>query len=167
MAQSDVTPAIAVTRTSETNVAPDLLERPVRVASSSSTPTLPLEPAKPDPAAVSFALERERVLRRCEHTASVQRLRQAITIGIPFWLGALGLDLWALSWRKKQASGEMYVVRYADDFVMGFQKRAGRKGDAPSFGSTARRLRPAADGSGKSATPRSGKSATSPKGERT
>jgi len=32
------------------------------------------------------------------------------------------LDLWTLSWRKKQASGEMYVVRYADDFVMGFQK---------------------------------------------
>ncbi|HYJ09304.1 MAG TPA: group II intron reverse transcriptase/maturase [Polyangiaceae bacterium] len=32
------------------------------------------------------------------------------------------LDLWVLSWRKKYASGEMYVVRYADDFVMGFQK---------------------------------------------
>jgi group II intron reverse transcriptase/maturase len=32
------------------------------------------------------------------------------------------LDLWVLSWRKKQASGEMYVVRYADDFVMAFQK---------------------------------------------
>jgi group II intron reverse transcriptase/maturase len=32
------------------------------------------------------------------------------------------LDLWVLSWRKKQAAGEMYVVRYADDFVMAFQK---------------------------------------------
>ena len=32
------------------------------------------------------------------------------------------LDLWALSWRKTQARGEMYVVRYADDFVMAFQK---------------------------------------------
>jgi RNA-directed DNA polymerase len=32
------------------------------------------------------------------------------------------LDLWVLSWRKKHASGEMYVVRYADDVVMGFQK---------------------------------------------
>jgi group II intron reverse transcriptase/maturase len=31
------------------------------------------------------------------------------------------LDLWVLSWRKKHASGEMYVVRYADDFVMAFQ----------------------------------------------
>jgi group II intron reverse transcriptase/maturase len=32
------------------------------------------------------------------------------------------LDLWVLSWRKRHASGEMYVVRYADDFVMAFQK---------------------------------------------
>jgi group II intron reverse transcriptase/maturase len=32
------------------------------------------------------------------------------------------LDLWVLSWRKTQARGEMYAVRYADDFVMGFQK---------------------------------------------
>jgi group II intron reverse transcriptase/maturase len=32
------------------------------------------------------------------------------------------LDRWVLSWRKTHASGEMYVVRYADDFVMAFQK---------------------------------------------
>jgi RNA-directed DNA polymerase len=32
------------------------------------------------------------------------------------------LDLWVLQWRKRHASGEMYVVRYADDFVMGFQR---------------------------------------------
>jgi RNA-directed DNA polymerase len=31
------------------------------------------------------------------------------------------LDLWAQSWRKKQARGEVYIVRYADDFVMCFQ----------------------------------------------
>ncbi len=31
------------------------------------------------------------------------------------------LDLWALQWRSKQARGQMYIVRYADDFVMGFQ----------------------------------------------
>jgi group II intron reverse transcriptase/maturase len=31
------------------------------------------------------------------------------------------LDLWVQSWRKKQARGEVYVVRYADDFVMCFQ----------------------------------------------
>ena len=32
------------------------------------------------------------------------------------------LDLWVQLWRKKHARGEMYVVRYADDFVMAFQK---------------------------------------------
>lgn len=31
-------------------------------------------------------------------------------------------DLWALSWRRKHAHGEVYVVRYADDLVAGFQK---------------------------------------------
>jgi group II intron reverse transcriptase/maturase len=31
------------------------------------------------------------------------------------------LDLWTVSWRKKHARGEVYLVRYADDFVMGFQ----------------------------------------------
>jgi RNA-directed DNA polymerase len=31
------------------------------------------------------------------------------------------LDLWAMSWRKKHARGEVYIVRYADDVVMGFQ----------------------------------------------
>jgi group II intron reverse transcriptase/maturase len=30
-------------------------------------------------------------------------------------------DLWVQSWRKKQAVGDVYVVRYADDLVMGFQ----------------------------------------------
>jgi group II intron reverse transcriptase/maturase len=31
------------------------------------------------------------------------------------------LDLWVLQWRRRQSRGEVYVVRYADDFVMGFQ----------------------------------------------
>jgi RNA-directed DNA polymerase len=31
------------------------------------------------------------------------------------------LDLWVESWRKHSARGEVYIVRYADDFVMGFQ----------------------------------------------
>ena len=31
------------------------------------------------------------------------------------------LDLWVQSWRKRHAHGEVYIVRYADDFVMGFQ----------------------------------------------
>lgn len=30
-------------------------------------------------------------------------------------------DLWAHAWRKRHADGEVYIVRYADDLVVGFQ----------------------------------------------
>jgi RNA-directed DNA polymerase len=32
-------------------------------------------------------------------------------------------DLWVQQWRKKQAHGDVIVVRFADDFVVGFQVR--------------------------------------------
>ena len=32
-------------------------------------------------------------------------------------------DLWVNSWRKKKARGDVIVVRFADDFVVGFQYR--------------------------------------------
>ena len=32
-------------------------------------------------------------------------------------------DLWVEAWRRKAASGEMVVVRYADDLVVGFEQR--------------------------------------------
>lgn len=32
-------------------------------------------------------------------------------------------DLWAQSWRKRKGKGDMVVVRYADDFVIGFQNQ--------------------------------------------
>src|SRR5260370_31855973 len=32
-------------------------------------------------------------------------------------------DLWAEVWRKKVAKGDVIVVRYADDLVVGFQHR--------------------------------------------
>ena len=32
-------------------------------------------------------------------------------------------DLWADQWRKKRAKGQVIVVRYADDIVMGFQHK--------------------------------------------
>ena len=38
-------------------------------------------------------------------------------------------DLWTLAWKRTQARGDMVVVRYADDFVMGFQ----HKSDAERF----------------------------------
>jgi RNA-directed DNA polymerase len=31
------------------------------------------------------------------------------------------IDLWAQQWRKRNARGEIYIVRYADDLVVGFQ----------------------------------------------
>ena len=34
------------------------------------------------------------------------------------------LDLWARQWRRRQARGECYIVRFADDSVMGFQYRS-------------------------------------------
>lgn len=33
-------------------------------------------------------------------------------------------DLWAHQWRKRNARGEVILVRYADDFVVGFEHRA-------------------------------------------
>jgi group II intron reverse transcriptase/maturase len=33
-------------------------------------------------------------------------------------------DLWVDQWRRRHASGEVIVVRYADDIIVGFQRRA-------------------------------------------
>jgi len=34
------------------------------------------------------------------------------------------LDLWAERWRRRQATGDMIIVRYADDFIVGFQQES-------------------------------------------
>ena len=34
------------------------------------------------------------------------------------------LDLWADAWRDKRAQGKVIIVRYADDFVVGFESRS-------------------------------------------
>jgi RNA-directed DNA polymerase len=34
------------------------------------------------------------------------------------------LDLWAEGWRQREATGDMIIVRYADDFIIGFQHEA-------------------------------------------
>jgi RNA-directed DNA polymerase len=36
-------------------------------------------------------------------------------------------DLWAHAWRKKRARGDVAIVRYADDFIVGFQSKAEAK----------------------------------------
>jgi len=35
-----------------------------------------------------------------------------------------GLDLWAERWRRREARGDMIIVRYADDFIVGFEHEA-------------------------------------------
>lgn len=48
------------------------------------------------------------------------------------------LDLWAERWRRREATGDMIIVRYADDFIAGFEHEA----DARRFLDTMReRLR--------------------------
>ena len=37
------------------------------------------------------------------------------------------LDLWVQQWRKRCARGDVYFVRYADDFVMGFERESEAK----------------------------------------
>jgi RNA-directed DNA polymerase len=39
------------------------------------------------------------------------------------------LDLWAERWRRHEATGDMIIVRYADDFIVGFE----HEGDAHRF----------------------------------
>jgi RNA-directed DNA polymerase len=34
------------------------------------------------------------------------------------------LDLWVQQWRKRHARGDVYMVRYADDFIMVFQYKS-------------------------------------------
>jgi RNA-directed DNA polymerase len=47
-------------------------------------------------------------------------------------------DLWAERWRRREATGDMIIVRYADDIVVGFEREA----DARRFGDAMReRLR--------------------------
>ena len=43
-------------------------------------------------------------------------------------------DLWAERWRRRQATGDMIIVRYADDMVVGFEHES----DAPLLGRNAR-----------------------------
>ena len=37
------------------------------------------------------------------------------------------LDQWINAWRKRHAKGEVIIVRYADDFVIGFREESDAK----------------------------------------
>src|SRR5258708_18151870 len=34
------------------------------------------------------------------------------------------IDLWAERWRRREAAGDMIIVRYADDIIVGFEPEA-------------------------------------------
>jgi RNA-directed DNA polymerase len=62
-------------------------------------------------------------------TESVQGSPQGATIS-PLLANAYlhyVLDLWAQQWRKRHATGDMIIVRYADDCVLGFEHEAEAK----------------------------------------
>ena len=40
------------------------------------------------------------------------------------------LDLWADRWRRREATGDMIIVRYADDVVVGFEHEADASGSS-------------------------------------
>lgn len=49
-------------------------------------------------------------------------------------------DLWVEAWRKKCASGDVIVVRYVDDTVMGFEHRADAEGFLEDLGARLRKF---------------------------
>ena len=53
------------------------------------------------------------------------------------------LDLWVHQWRRRHAHGRVTIVRYADDFVMGFEKVADARRMMFDPQGTAGRVRPA------------------------
>jgi hypothetical protein len=109
-------PATALTRTSETNLA---LQNGPLAGAGPLRRTLPLGPAEPDEDAVSFALERERVLRRSEHSAAVHRLAIAVTIGIPLWFSSLGVDIWAVDVTSGSNLSDFVAIRLAGTLAGG------------------------------------------------
>jgi eukaryotic-like serine/threonine-protein kinase len=67
----------------------------VAPATETSTPvtTEILPVSGPDAAARSFALERGRALTQSEHSASVDRLRRSLYVGLGVWLATIPFDL--------------------------------------------------------------------------
>ena len=63
-----------------------------------------------------------RITQRCSYGASASPLLANIYL---YYV----LDRWAQRWRRTQAHGEVMIVRFADDFVAGFE----HKGDARQF----------------------------------
>ena len=74
--------------------------------------TEPIAEAPPlDSAAQSFALGRERVLSRLDHSAAVIRLRRALSAGLLVWLGAGSLDLFVAGFAHEADLGTLFFYR--------------------------------------------------------
>ena len=65
------------------------------------------------------------------HAYSVRRRRESAWTrqaphGLPSsrLVSTIPLDLWAQQWRQRYATGDMIIVRYADDCVLGFEREA-------------------------------------------
>ena len=66
------------------------------------------------------------VLDGTEHVASTAGTPQGAVIS-PLLANVYlhyAYDLWVKAWRKRHATGDMIVVRYADDTIVGFQHQA-------------------------------------------
>ena len=66
------------------------------------------------------------VLDGTEHVASIAGTPQGAVIS-PLLANVYlhyAYDLWVKAWRKRHATGDMVVVRYADDTIVGFQHQA-------------------------------------------
>jgi hypothetical protein len=90
MSQEDM----RLTRTAQVCLdVPETASRSVHMPDGRAVRTEILPLAVADAAAVSFARERERALMRLDHSASVRRLRRALTIGLVLWVSVLVLDV--------------------------------------------------------------------------
>jgi serine/threonine-protein kinase len=71
-------------------------------------------------AAISFARERERALQRSEHTASVQRLRRALCIGLIVWLATVPYDVWITHYTGEGDLPTFLILRACGVLLIGF-----------------------------------------------
>jgi eukaryotic-like serine/threonine-protein kinase len=103
--------AIAKTRTSEPSPAEEQAN-PIGRGGQAS-PTVPMATHEAEQAAVSFARERERVLRRSEHTASVRRFEKAVSIGLGLWFGTIVADIWVIQRIPSASAPSILAIRLA------------------------------------------------------
>jgi hypothetical protein len=106
------------TRTSDPVSGSKLAERSEPAPGAQLSPTVPLGAEPAEQAALSFALERGRVLQRSEHTASVRRLEKAATIGSFLWSATIVADAWIIERMPTSSPSGLLGVRFAGTFAI-------------------------------------------------